>query len=47
MFNDPPTEAMTADAVQPLRARLSAGLLTAMSMSAAAGIKTSRACVRS
>jgi uncharacterized protein YqeY len=30
MSNDPPTEAMTADAVQPLRARLSADLLTAM-----------------
>ena len=30
MANAPPTEAMTADAVQPLRARLSADLLTAM-----------------
>src|ERR1700684_2134621 len=30
MSNDPPTEAMTADAVPPLRARLSADLLTAM-----------------
>ena len=30
MSIDSPTEAMTADAVQPLRARLSADLLTAM-----------------
>jgi uncharacterized protein len=30
MPEDPPTEAMTADAVQPLRVRLSADLLTAM-----------------
>jgi uncharacterized protein len=30
MSNDPPTEAITADAVQPLRARLSADLQVAM-----------------
>jgi hypothetical protein len=42
MSNDPPTEVCTADAVEPLRARLSADLLTAMKARDHAAIGTLR-----